>query len=72
MLSCDEVELLNGAIQEMDRNTVAQRLSKFQANFPIDFTPEFYATQPLNRLRHILFGLCLHKQTMIDVTAAAA
>ncbi|HEX8324529.1 MAG TPA: hypothetical protein VF595_11530 [Tepidisphaeraceae bacterium] len=68
MLSCDDVEILNDAIQTMDRTTVGQQLMDFKARFPIDFTPEFVAREPLGRLRHILFGLCLHNQTMIDTS----
>lgn len=67
MLTCDEVETLNGVIQHMDRETVARQLKDFKARFPIDFTPEFVASEPLPRLRHILFGLCLHNQKMLDV-----
>ena len=70
MLSCDEVEALNGVIQSMDRDAVARQLRDFKARFPIDFTPQFVATEPLGRLRHILFGLCLHNQKMIDVTSS--
>lgn len=66
MLSCEEVETLNGVIQTMDRATVARKLQAFEGRFPIDFTPEFYEEQPISRLRHILFGLCLHKQTLLD------
>lgn len=71
MLSCEEVEALNGVIQSMDRETVAEQLTSFKARFPVDFTHEFVATEPLGRLRHILFGLCLHNQKMLDLPATS-
>lgn len=67
MLTCDDVETLNDVIQGMDRDTVGQQLLDFKARFPIDFTPEFVASEPLGRLRHILFGLCLHNQKRLNV-----
>jgi hypothetical protein len=66
MLSCEQVETLNGVIQHMDRDTVAVALAGFKARFPLDFTAEFYAREPITRLRHILFGLCLHNQKMLE------
>ena len=71
MLTCEQVENLNAAIQEMDRDTVTHRLTTFRARFPVDFTHDFLKREPLPRLRHILFGLCLHNQQMIDVRVAA-
>ena len=70
MLSGDEVETLNDAIQAMSREDVAFQLRHFKARFPIDFTDAFFASEPLGRLRHILFGLCLHSQQMLDMTPA--
>lgn len=71
MLSPAQIEELNAAIQHMDRETVCHYLSTFPARFPIDFTPDFLRREPISRLRHILFGLCLHNQRMIDVAVAA-
>ena len=71
MLTSDQIEDLNAAIQDMDRETVAQRLKTFHCRFPLDFTNDFFAREPLPRLRHILFGLCLHNQQTIDLPIAA-
>ncbi len=71
MLSSAQVEDLNDAIQQMDRKQVCNYLANFPARFPIDFTPDFFGREPIGRLRHILFGLCLHNQRMIDVAVAA-
>jgi hypothetical protein len=72
MLSPHDIEFLNDAIQQMDRGAVAGRLRAFRASFPLDFTPEFYEREPLCRLRHILFGLCLHNQRLPEGLTAAA
>jgi len=71
MLSPDQVEELNESIQSMDRDSIVAQLRHFRSRFPLDFTPDFYSREPLSRLRHILFGLCLHNQKMIDVAVAA-
>jgi hypothetical protein len=71
MLSPDQVESLNDLIQGLDRHSIVDQLQHFQARFPIDFTPEFLAREPISRLRHILFGLCLHNQKTIEVAMAA-
>jgi hypothetical protein len=70
MLSADEVESLNCQIQELDKAEVVARLRSFKARFPIDFTPEFFAREPVSRLRHILFGLCLHNQKTLTLPTA--
>ena len=72
MLSAMQVEDLNDAIQQMDRDQVCHYLTNFPARFPIDFTPEFFNREPISRLRHILFGLCLHNQKMLHSAAMAA
>jgi hypothetical protein len=71
MLTTNQIEELNDSIQHMDREEIVDRLQHFVCRFPIDFTPEFLAKEPLSRLRHILFGLCLHNQKplMADVAA---
>ncbi len=71
MLLPVQVEELNESIQSMDREAIVAQLRQFRCRFPLDFTPDFYASEPLTRLRHILFGLCLHNQKMIDVAVAA-
>jgi len=71
MLTGDEVEALNNTIGRMDRETVAYQLAHFPARFPIDFTPDFLEREPLHRLQHILFGLCLHNHKRLNVALAA-
>ena len=71
MLTSAQIEELNDSIQNMDRDEIVDRLQHFVCRFPIDFTPDFLATEPLGRLRHILFGLCLHNQKTILADVAA-
>ena len=71
MLTSAQIEELNDSIQQMDRDEIADRLQHFVCRFPIDFTPEFLASEPLSRLRHILFGLCLHNQKTVMADVAA-
>lgn len=71
MLSPEEVEMLNHSIQSMDRETIVHHLKSFRSRFPLDFTPDFYQRESISRLRHILFGLCLHNQTTIHSPCAA-
>lgn len=71
MLSPEEVETLNESIQSMDRETIVHHLRSFRSRFPLDFTPDFYQKESLPKLRHILFGLCLHNQVSIHSSCAA-
>jgi hypothetical protein len=77
MLQPQQVEELIHLVCTMDRPTLTRQLTGFDARFPIDFTPEFMASQPIDRLRHIFVALCLHCQKMpaleqIEHEAAAA
>jgi hypothetical protein len=59
MLESHQVEQLIRLVVTMDHATLAERLLRFRAPFPIDFTPEFLDHQPTDRLRHIYVALCL-------------
>lgn len=72
MLSPDQVEELNMKIIVMDRAHVVHYLQNIPARFPVDFTHDFYATQPIGRLRHILFGLCLRNNFVPEDTVEHA
>ncbi len=64
MLMSDQVDELICLVAAMDRPTLVRQLSQYRASFPIDFTPEFLETTPLDRLRHIFVALCLQCQRM--------
>lgn len=70
MLRATEIETLCTLIASLNREAVSWHLTHYPARFPLDFTPEFLATEPLDRLRHILFGLCLHTQKFPETQCA--
>ncbi len=57
-----QVEELICLVSAMDRNTLVDQFARYQATFPVDFTPEFLHTVPLEKLRHIFVALCLQCQ----------
>ena len=67
MLQADQIEELVTLVSTMDRSTLEAHFRAYPANFPIDFTPDFFAQTPLERLRHIFLALCLQTQRMPDV-----
>jgi hypothetical protein len=64
MLQTHQVEELMTVIAALDRRTLVEQFHNCQASFPVDFTPDFLATQPIERLRHIFVALCLQTQHM--------
>ena len=44
----------------MKRSELIEKLLNFSAPFPVDFSPEFLAQQSDDKLRHVLFALCIH------------
>jgi len=74
MLQAEQIEELVTLVSTMDRQTLEQQFRAYPARFPIDFTPEFFANTPLERLRHIFLALCLQTQqmpTLESIPAAA-
>jgi hypothetical protein len=61
MLSSSDVERLVAKIAKLNRAEVTRRLLNFRADFPMDFTDEYLATLPLERLRHLLMAAHLHR-----------
>lgn len=64
MLPPQQVEELVQLVCAMDRDALVRQFQHYHAQFPIDFTPEFLRTQPMERLRHIFVALCLHCQRL--------
>ena len=62
MLQNSQVEELVCLISCLDRESVTRQLLSFHAEFPIDFTSEFLQGQSVDRLRHLLFALCMQCQ----------
>ena len=56
----------------LDRPALTRQFLSFQAAFPVDFTPEFLAKLPVERLRHIFVALCLQSQRMPETAELMA
>jgi hypothetical protein len=55
----EQLDELVSLIATLDRPALISQFGSFPAGFELDFSPEFLATQPLDRLRHIFLALCL-------------
>ena len=49
-------------VASWDRATLIQQFTAHPSRFPIDFTEDFYHSQPVDRLRHIFVAMCLQNQ----------
>ena len=72
MLKNDQVEELISLVWGLDRGALVSQFRRYPAQFPIDFTPEFFERTPLERLRHIFVALCLQHQHMPEAVESAA
>jgi hypothetical protein len=64
MLDPQRVEELMCIISAMNREVLIERLRRFRGGFPVDFTNEFLADQPTDRLQHIYAALCLQSHAL--------
>jgi len=71
-MQSEQVEELVCLISSLDRPTLTYQLLEFSANFPVDFTPEFLDAQDVERLRHLLFALCMQSQYIPDLATSTA
>ena len=75
MLEAHQIEELITLACAMDGTAIKRQLVGFRGEFPLDFTPEFLDTLPVERLRHIYVALCLQVQkipTSASVVPSAA
>ena len=72
MLDSHQIEDLICVVAVLDRETLVSQFNAYPSTFPIDFTPDFLATVPLDRLRHIFLALCLQCQHVPELEAATA
>jgi len=72
MLQSQQVEELICLVSALDREELIRQFTQYRANFPLDFTPEFLSTQPIERLRHIFLALCLQNQRMPEESGPLA
>jgi hypothetical protein len=71
MMHADQVEEMVCLISSLDRPALTHHLIEFRANFPVDFTPEFLEGQTVERLRHLLFALCMQAQHVLTAAEEA-
>lgn len=67
--SVTDVEILVSRISGLNRSQVTRRLLHFKSDFPMDFTEEYLARLPLERLRHLLLAAHLHHARKRRVSA---
>jgi hypothetical protein len=67
----EQVEELVCLISSLDRPALTHQLLEFSGSFPVDFTSEFIDSQSVERLRHLLFALCMQNKYIPDMSAAA-
>ncbi|MCG3178177.1 MAG: hypothetical protein BIFFINMI_00502 [Phycisphaerae bacterium] len=61
MQAATDVEKLVARIAHLDRAQVTRHLLNFKGSFPMDFTADYLARLPLDRLRHLLMAAHLHQ-----------
>jgi hypothetical protein len=72
MLHTNQVEELMCVVSSLDRPALIRQFKSYRASFPVDFTPEFLSSTPLERLRHILVAMCLQHQRLPDCVESSA
>jgi hypothetical protein len=72
MQELEHLDELVSLIATLDRPALISQFSSFPAGFDLDFSPEFLATQPLDRLRHIFLALCLQTRRAPNLAGISA
>lgn len=69
MTSSEEYEAIAREVCTLDRSALIDRLTHFDSQLPLDFSEEFLAASPTDRLRHILVA-ALWRCRMKELTAS--
>jgi len=72
MLMPGQIEELISLVGSLDRAGLIRQFDVYQANFPLDFTPDFLTATPLERLKHIFVAVVLQSQRMPGEMAVEA
>ncbi len=56
----DELDKLITRLASMDRRQLKDLLGSLATRFPLDFSDEFLAEIPTDKLRHVTLAACLH------------
>ena len=72
MLQDTQIETLMTLVASLDRDALIDQFHNYQANFPVDFTDDFFDRFEVDKLRHIFVAMCLQNQRLPDTTPRAA
>ena len=72
MLVPVQIEELITLVGSLDRPALMRQFDQYKAVFPLDFTPDFLQSTPVERLRHIFVAVCLQSQRMPSEMASEA
>ena len=67
MLSCDQVERLLCQLAAWDRETLLRQFLTYRSSFPIDLTADYLGGQPVDKLRHVFFAICVQNRRLPDL-----
>lgn len=70
MPTCSTIDELLCVVATWDRDQLVQQFQAHESRFPVDFTPEFYHSQPVDRLRHIFVALYLQNRRPVNAMVA--
>jgi len=56
----DELDKLITRLASMGRQDLKAMLDSLKTRFPLDFTDDFLADIPVDKLRHVTLAACLH------------
>ena len=63
MIGTTQFENLICTRATLNREQLIEHFVNFRSKFPVDFTIEYLANLPVDRLRHIFLALCLQNET---------
>jgi len=76
VVTCEEAMPPTATLDEVlcivatwDRPQLIRQFQEQKTRFPIDFTPDFYQTQPVERLRHIYVAMLVQHRRSVSMVA---
>ena len=63
------IEELLCTVATWDRDQLVTQFLTHESRFPIDFTPDFYQTQSVDRLRHIFVAMFVQNSRRTSMVA---
>jgi hypothetical protein len=72
MLHPAQLEELMVVVASMDRASLVDQFHNYHARFAVDFSDDFLARTPLDKLRHIFVAMCLQNDRLPESMSQAA